>query len=108
MASTSAAVKTSFSVCKASISPRRAFFCSTTGVLYSPAPAKPSDGLVGLPAVPLALPHGRSASSARQSLIAVLGGFIDHLKVPISEAVEVAFQVRVKSLEVILCDDLFS
>ena len=40
-------------------------------------------------------------------LIAVLG-FIDHLKVPISEAVEVAFQVRVKSLEVILCDDLFS
>ena len=41
-------------------------------------------------------------------LIAVLGGFVDHLKVPISEAVEVAFQVRVKGLEVVLCDDLFS
>ena len=107
MASTSAAVKTSFSVCKASISPRRRSF-ALQGVLYSPAPAKPSDGLVGLPAVPLALPHGRSASSARQSPYCVLGGFIDHLKVPISEAVEVAFQVRVKSLEVILCDDLFS
>ena len=106
MASTSAAVKT-FSVCKASISPRKAFFCSTRGFILS-CPAKPSDGLVGLPAVPLALPHGRSASSVQQSLIAVLGGFIDHLKVPISEAVEVAFQVRVKGLKVILCDDLFS
>ena len=41
-------------------------------------------------------------------LIAVLGGFVDHLKVPISEAVEVAFQVRVKGLKVVLCDDLFS
>ena len=35
-------------------------------------------------------------------LIAVLSGFVDHLKMPISEAVEVAFQVRVKGLEVVL------
>ena len=108
MASTSAAVKTSFSVCKALFRPVGRSF-ALQGVLYSPVPVKPSDGLVGLPAVPLALPHGRSAFfSSAISLLPSLVASVHYLKVPISEAVKVAFQVRVKGLEVVLCDDLFS